>query len=205
VRPPPTHVVFDLGGVLIDWNPRHLYRDLIPDDAEREHFLSEVCGPDWNVLQDAGRTIAEANADAIARHPDKRDLIEAYYDRFDAMMKDAIHGTVAVLEELHAGGVPLYALTNWSAETFHHGERRFAFLECFDGILVSGREGLRKPDPAIFHLLCARYALEPAACVFIDDSAANAESAAALGFHAHHFTEPEKLRAELLGYRLLPG
>lgn len=199
----PTHVVFDLGGVLIDWDPRHLYRDLIPNKAEREFFLSEVCGPEWNVQQDAGRTIAEANADAIARHPDKRDLIEAYYGRFDAMMKDAIHGTVAILEELHARGTPLYALTNWSAETFHHGERRFAFLERFEGILVSGREGLKKPDPAIFRLLCERFSLEPAACVFIDDSARNVESAAALGFVAHHFAGPETLHMALAGHGLL--
>ena len=205
MKPAPTHVVFDLGGVLIDWDPRHLYRDLIPEETEREHFLTEVCGPDWNVQQDAGRTIAEANADAIARYPDKRDLIEAYYARFDVMMKGAIHGTVAILEELHASGASLYALTNWSAETFHHGVRRFAFLERFEGILVSGREGLKKPDPAIFQLLCARYALEPADCVFVDDSLANAESAAALGFHAHNFTTPEKLRADLAGHGLLPG
>lgn len=202
---PPTHVVFDLGGVLIDWDPRHLYRDLIPDEAEREHFLSEVCGPDWNVEQDAGRPIAEANADAIARYPDKRDLIEAYYGRFDAMMKGAIEGTVALLEELHDRGTPLYALTNWSAETFHHGERRFAFLKRFEGILVSGRERLRKPDPALFRLLCERFALEPAACVFIDDSARNVESATRLGFHAHHFTGSDRLRAALVGHGLLAG
>ncbi len=203
MKPPPTHVVFDLGGVLIDWDPRHLYRDLITDEAEREHFLTEVCGPEWNVQQDAGRTIAEANADAIARHPDKRELIEAYYGRFDSMMKGAIDGTVALLEALDARGTPLYALTNWSAETFHHGERRFAFLERFDGILVSGREGLRKPDPAIFHLLCERFSLEPAACLFIDDSARNVESADGLGFHAHHFRTPQDLRVALVAHGLL--
>ena len=203
MKPASTHVVFDLGGVLIDWNPRHLYDELIADAAEREHFLTEVCGPDWNVQQDAGRTIAEANAEAIARHPDKRDLIEAYYDRFDAMMKDAIHGTVAILEELHARTTPLFVLSNWSAETFHHGERRFAFLQRFDGMLISGREGLRKPDPAIFYLLAQRFALEPSRTVFIDDHAPNIESASALGFHTHHFAEPCALRADLVALGLL--
>ena len=201
----PTHVVFDLGGVLIDWNPRYLYRTLIPDEAEMEYFLDEVCGQPWNQMQDAGRTVAEANAEAIARHPDKRDLIEAYYGRFDAMMNGAIEATVAVLDELHDRGTPLYVLSNWSAETFHHAERRFAFLQRFDGLLISGREGLRKPDPAIFRLLAERFRLEPAATVFIDDHEPNIASAGALGFHAHHFRDPEDLRRDLVAHGLLPS
>lgn len=202
MKPEPTHVVFDLGGVLIDWNPRHLYRDLIPDEAEREHFLAEIVGQEWNREQDAGRPIAQANAWLIARHPDKRELIEAYYGQFDRMMKDAIHGTVALLEALHARGTPLYVLSNWSAETFHHAERRFAFLG-LDGLLISGREGMRKLDPAIFRLLAQRFDLEPARTVFIDDHAPNIDSAGALGFHAHHFTGPDHLRRALVGHGLL--
>jgi len=203
VKPAPTHVVFDLGGVLIDWNPRHLYRDLIGDESEREHFLTHVVGQEWNREQDSGRPIAEANAWLIARHPDKRALIEAYYERFDTMIGDAIHGSVAVLEELHTRGTPLYVLSNWSAETFHHAERRFAFLERFDGMLISGREGLRKPDPAIFHLLAQRFALKPERTVFIDDHAPNIESAGSLGFQTHHFNKPEKLRTDLVDLGLL--
>lgn len=205
MRQAPTHVVFDLGGVLIDWNPRHLYRDLIPDEDEREAFLTEVVGQSWNREQDSGRPIAEANAWLIARHPDKRDLIEAYYGQFDCMMKDAIHGTVAVLEELHAQGTPLYVLSNWSAETFHHAEARFAFLRLFDGLLISGREGMRKTDPEIFRLLARRFDLAPERTLFIDDHAPNIESALALGFHGHHFGEPAALRRELVALGLLPS
>ena len=203
MRQPPTHVVFDLGGVLIDWNPRHLYRDLIPDEAEMERFLEEVCTSAWNVEQDAGRSLAEATAWLVGRHPDRRDLIEAFYDQFDRMMRDAIHETVAILEELHARSTPLYLLSNASGETFHLVERRFAFLERFDGMLISGREGMIKPDPAIFHLLCRRFDLQPESCVFIDDSAANVESARALGFHGHHFSKPADLRRDLVAFGLL--
>jgi len=201
----PTHVVFDLGGVLIDWNPRHLYRTLIPDETEMECFLTEVCGQPWNQQQDAGRTIAQANAELIARHPDRQALIEAYYGRFDAMMKGAIEGTVALLDELHARETPLYVLSNWSAETFHHAERRFAFLQRFDGLLISGREGLSKPDPAIFRLLARRFRLEPSATLFIDDHEPNIESAEAVGFHAHHFRTPDLLRRDLVAHGLLPA
>lgn len=152
----PDTVIFDLGGVLIDWNPRYLYRKLIADDAGIDHFLSEVCPPEWNIAQDGGRTIAEAVAEASARHPDKTELIRAYYDRFDEMLSGPITGTVAILEELHASGVPLHALTNWSAETFPIGRRRFEFLSRFRHITVSGEIRLAKPDPAIYrHALAA--------------------------------------------------
>lgn len=203
MSPARTHVVFDLGGVLIDWNPRYLYRELIPDEAEMERFVTEVVGQAWNREQDAGRSVADANAWLIARHPDKRELIEAYYTRFDCMMKGAIEGTVAILEELDRRGTPLYALSNWSAETFPLAERRFGFLQRFDGLLISGHEGMRKPDAEIFDLLCRRFDLQPQACVFIDDHAPNIETAAGLGFHAHHFADPDDLRRDLVGLGLL--
>lgn len=194
----PSTVVFDLGGVLIDWNPRHLYRDLFGgDDARMERFLTEICSPAWNEQQDGGRTIAEAEAELLARHPDEAEMIRAFYAGFDRMMRDQIHGTVDVLEELHAAGVPLYGLTNWSAETIHHGLKRFAFFQRFRGVVVSGEIKLKKPDATIFAHLLARYGLQGPDCVFIDDSPRNVVGARAAGLHALHFTTPEALRRDL--------
>jgi len=191
-------VVFDFGGVLVDWNPRYMFRKLFNgDEAGMETFLSTVCTPDWNEHQDAGRSIAEAEAEAIARHPDKAGFIRAYYGRFDEMMAGAIDGTVAILEELHGRGVPLYGLTNWSAETFPHALKRFAFFQRFRGIVVSGEIKLKKPDPRIFAHLVATHRLTPAETVFIDDSPKNVDAAKAAGLQALHFTHPERLAADL--------
>lgn len=193
----PDTVVFDLGGVLIDWNPRYLYAKLIPDEAEREKFLAEVCTHDWNVAQDAGRTIAEATAEALSRHPDKGDLIRAFYDRFDEMLGGPVHGTVDILERLHAKGTPLYALTNWSAETFPIGRRRFPFLGLFRHITVSGELKLAKPDPAIYRHVLAVAGKPAQSCVFIDDSPKNVDAARMLGFHTIHFVGAEDLGRRL--------
>lgn len=187
-------VVFDLGGVLVDWNPRHLYRKLIADEATLEHFLAEICPQTWNEQQDAGRAVKEATAERIALYPEHEALIAAYYGRWEEMLAGAIDETAALLEALHASGVPLYALTNWSAELFPIARRRFGFLERFRGIVVSGEEGLIKPDPAIFRLLCERYGIEPATTLFIDDNPANVIAAAALGFTTHRFTTADSLR-----------
>ena len=193
-----TTVVFDFGGVLVDWNPRYLYRKLFNgDEAGMERFLSTVCHPEWNEHQDAGRPVAEAEAEAITRHPDQEARIRAYYGRFDEMMAGAIDGTVAILEELHARGVPLYGLTNWSAETFPHALKRFAFFQRFRGIVVSGRIKLKKPDPRIFAHLVRTHDLTPAQTVFIDDSLRNVDAAKAAGLHALHFTDPKRLAADL--------
>lgn len=174
-------VIFDLGGVLLEWNPRHLYRKLIQDEASCERFLAEVCHPDWNVRQDAGRSFAEAEAEAIARHPDKAELIRAWLLRFDEMIPRAIQGTVDILERLHARGVPLYALTNFSGETFRPTRKRFPFFDRFRGIVVSGDEKMLKPEARIYRLLCERYGVDPKEAVFIDDSPKNAEGAGAVG------------------------
>jgi 2-haloacid dehalogenase len=193
-----TTVVFDLGGVLIDWNPRHMYRKLFNgDEAGMERFLSTVCNQDWNEHQDAGRLIADAEAELIARHPEHEARIRAYYGRFDEMLAGAVDGTVAILEQLHARNVPLYALTNWSAETFPHALKRFAFFERFRGIVVSGRLKIKKPDPRIFAHLVATHDLIPAETVFIDDAPKNVEGAKAAGLQALHFTHPERLAADL--------
>ncbi|MDD5250258.1 MAG: HAD family phosphatase [Rhodocyclaceae bacterium] len=196
-------VVFDLGGVLIDWNPQRLYRQLIPDAAARARFLAEVCPQSWNERQDAGRPLAAATAERIALFPQHAELIAAYYGRWEDMLAGAIDDAVAVLEALHRRGVPLYALSNWSAELFPIARHRFAFLDRFRGIVVSGEEGLIKPDAAIFRVLCERHGLAPAACLFIDDNPANVAAAAALGFAAHQFTSAAALRACLNESRLL--
>lgn len=198
-------VVFDLGGVLIDWNPRHLYRKLLPDEASVEAFLAEVCTADWNYQQDAGRTVAEAVAELSARHPDRAELIAAYYGRWEEMLGGAIEEAVAVLEELAAARVPLYALTNWSRETFPIARRRFGFLERFRGIVVSGEERAAKPDPRIYRALIERYQLDPAACLFIDDVERNADGARAAGMEAMVYTSAAALRRRLADEGILPG
>lgn len=197
-------VVFDLGGVLLEWNPRHLYRKLFPgDEATMEAFLSEVCTVEWNERQDAGRTFADAVAELMPRHADKRHLIEAFGRRFGEMIPGAIEGTVAIVHELKRRGTPLYGLTNWSSETFPPQRARFPFLALLDGIVVSGDEGVIKPDARIFRILLDRYKIAPEDAIFIDDNPANAEAAAALGVHGIHFRSPEALRRELVVLGLL--
>jgi 2-haloacid dehalogenase len=193
--PPVEAVVFDLGGVLVDWNPRHLYRKLVADAAFVEWFLAEVCSPEWNAAQDAGRTWAEAVAEAKARHPAHAGLIEAYAARWPEMIAGDIPDSVAVLEDLAARDVPLYALTNWSHETFPVARARFSWLEHFRDILVSGEVGMKKPDPRIFRLMLERIGVEPAAVLLIDDVVDNVQAARALGIQAVRFTSPAALRA----------
>lgn len=189
-------VLFDLGNVLIEWDPRHLYRKLFDDEAEMEAFLTDVCSPEWNSRQDAGRTIADARAEAIARHPEHADNINAYHDRFNEMLPGPIPGTADLLTAVHAT-TPVYALTNWSAETFPLARERFAFLELFAGILVSGEEGMIKPDARIFELTIERFSLAPEQTLFIDDSLPNITAAAALGFQTHHFAAAPALAEDL--------
>ena len=199
-------VVFDLGGVLIDWDPRHLYRKLFAgDEAAMEDFLATVCTHQWNRRQDAGRSFAEGARLLKAEHPDKAELIDAYHTRFDDMMAGPIAGSVEILAELRDRGTPLYGLTNWSAETYPAALKRFAFLRWFRGILVSGEVEVIKPDPRIFALLIERFAIEPRRAVYIDDVAANVAAARPFGIHGIHFTTPAMLREELVGLGLLPS
>jgi 2-haloacid dehalogenase len=196
-------VVFDLGGVLLEWNPRHLYRKLFADEDAMEEFLARVCTTEWNERQDAGRPFAEAVAELAPAHPDKLHLINAWHERFGEMIPDAIHGTVEILRELKSRSVPVYALSNWSAETFPSQRERFAFLAWFDGIVVSGHEGCMKPDERIFRILLERYGLAADETVFIDDNPKNARAASALGIHGIHFESPDKLRRELTALGVL--
>ena len=197
-------VIFDLGGVLLDWNPRHLYRQLFPgDEAAMEHFLATICNSEWNRQQDAGRLAAEACALLKAEHPDKAALIDAYYTRHLDMIAGPIEGTVAILAELRERGTPLYFLSNYSAETYPLALGRYDFLSWFAGGIVSGEHGVIKPDPAIYRLLIERCGIDPHRAVFIDDVPVNAEAARAFGIHPIHFTGPDALRAELTGLGLL--
>ena len=199
-------VVFDLGGVLIEWDPRHLYRKLFAgNDAAMEHFLATVCTHEWNRCQDAGRSFGEGARLLKAGHPDRAELIDAYFSRFDEMMPGPIAGTIDILAELRELGTPLYGLTNFSAETYPGTFARFDFLGWFQGILVSGEVGLIKPDPRIFELLIERFAIDPRRAVYIDDVEANVVAARPFGIHAIQFTTPATLRSELAALGLLPA
>ena len=199
----PTAVVFDLGGVLIDWNPRHLYRRLIPDEAELERFVRDVVSPEWNLEHDRGRSFDEGIALLTAAHPEQAELIAAFRDRWPEMLGGPIEPTVRVLDELRTAGVRLLALTNWSAETYPIGQARFPFLAWFEAVIVSGEERIVKPDPAIFRILAERHGLTPERTVFIDDLAANVAAAAALGFRAVRFSDAPALRADLVRFGVL--
>ena len=194
----PPVVVFDLGGVLIDWDPRYVYRDLFDDDAAMEQFLATVTTPAWNARQDAGRSWAEGIETLIAEHPQHRAMIETYQDRWPDMLHGAFDANVALLGELRAAGVRLFALSDWSTETFPIARRRFPFLDWFEGIVLSAEVGATKPDRRMFDELRVRYGVEPAGTVFIDDRAPNVDAAAALGFTAIHYRDPATLRESLL-------
>jgi 2-haloacid dehalogenase len=196
-------VVFDLGGVLLDWNPRHLYRALIDDEAEMERFLGEVCTLEWHAAHDRGVPVAESCAALAAAHPQYAELINAWGERSEEMIAGPIEGTVEILEELLQKGVRCYALTNMERETYPLRLRRFPFMRWFAGTVVSSHEGIAKPDPEIFRLLLGRFGLEPGRTIMIDDSPSNIETAASLGMKAVRFTSPVALRAALNGLRLV--
>lgn len=193
----PRTVVFDIGNVLVDWNPRFLYRKIFADEAEMEWFLGHVCTPAWNLEQDRGRTFKDAVALLIAQYPHYEPAIRAFDERWTETISGPIAGSVALLESLRQQGVPDYAITNFSHEKFGIAKERFPFLAEFRGTIVSGEEKLLKPDPEIYRLLFDRYGLDPSECVFIDDSAANVEGGRTVGMHALHFTGPERLAADL--------
>lgn len=195
-------VAFDLGGVLIDWNPRHLYRRLLDDEAAIERFLAEVCTPEWNATLDAGQPFADGVAQLVKEHPAQAELIEAYRLRWSEMLGGCFPETVEIMRRLREEGMPVYALSNWATETFPSTREQFPFLDEFDGILLSGEIGVGKPDPVIFRLFLDRFGLAAEATVFIDDSPANVAAARSLGIRAVHFQNATQLKLELLGLGL---
>ncbi len=202
---PARAVLFDLGGVLVDWNPRHLYRRLFVDERAMEGFLATVCTPAWNEEQDLGRPFAEGVRLLTERHPHWAEEIRAFDACWEEMLKGPIAGSVALLGGLRERGIALFALTNWSAEKFAVSRARFAFFEWFGGIMVSGEERLKKPDPRIFRLAARRFGLDPAATLFVDDSARNVDAAAGLGFRTHRFVDALALNRALVEHGLLPA
>jgi len=196
-------VVFDLGGVLIDWNPRHLYRQLFDDEAAMERFLASVCTNEWHADHDRGVSTAESCELLAAEHPEHAELIRAWAERSEDMVAGAIDETVEILAELKRTGVRLFVLSNMEPETFPLRLDRFEFLHWFDDYVISGYEGLIKPDPAIFRRLLRRFDLQPARTLFIDDNEANVDAACAIGIKAVLFDNPEQLREHLVNAGLL--
>lgn len=192
-------IVFDLGAVLIDWNPRHLYRKIFKTEEEVTWFLENICTHDWNEKQDAGRPFEEATNELLAKFPAYEVPIRAWYGRWQETISGPIQGTVDILTQMRdSKRFKLYALTNWSAETFPWALEKFEFLSWFDGIVVSGHEKTRKPFPEFFQILFDRYTINPAQALFIDDSQRNINGAMEVGLPGIHFQSPEQLKTELI-------
>ena len=198
------YVVFDLGGVLIDWNPRYLYRKLFDDPNEIEYFLTKICHGQWNESLDEGYPFAKACQDKMAEFPNYRDAIEAYWKRWPEMLNGVHQGTVDLLEQIYQSqSHRLFSITNWSAETFPTARQLFPFLGYFEDIVVSGEEKLIKPNVGIFQILFERNQLMPRKGLFIDDNAKNVDAARACGMQALHFTTSEQLKSDLDSLNIL--
>ena len=196
------NVIFDLGGVLIDWNPDKVYKDVFNNDSEKMiHFYTKICTQDWNENQDAGYPMAKATEERVALFPEYEKEIRMFYGRWDDMLGDQIQGTVDILKELSDDpNYKVVALTNWSHETFPKAIAKFSFLQWFEGILVSGEEKTRKPFPKIYELTLSRFNLKAGESLFIDDNLRNIEAARKFGIHSIHFQSPEQLNKELGAY-----
>ena len=193
-----TTIIFDLGGVLIDWNPAYVFDNLIEDEAKRRHFFENICTSEWNEEQDAGRPIKEATNMLVDQYPEWQEFIEAYYGRWEEMLGGPIEDTVDIFRQLkESDQYKFYALTNWSAELFPIALQRYDFLHWFDGRLVSGEEKMRKPFPEFYQLLLDRFNIKKEEAVFIDDNIRNAESAEKFGIETIRFTSPADLRKSL--------
>ena len=202
VTSPVDAVVFDIGGVLLDWQPSRVYAELIPDPDELAWFLANVCTTEWNLSLDAGRDFEEACTTLAAEHPDQAERIHAW-KRQDEMIAGELAEVVALVDRLAERGVPRYLLTNMPADVFAARVERYPVLQRFHGAVVSGEEGVLKPSAEIFHLVRDRFGLDPAATLFVDDSAVNVEGARAVGFRAHRFVDGAGLEAELRALDLL--
>ena len=191
-------IIFDLGAVLIDWNPTYLYKKIFEREEEMHHFLKTICTPDWNEEQDAGRSLQEATDLLVKEFPDHEENINAFYGRWTEMLGDAIQDSVDIFKELkESNKYKIYALTNWSAETFPVAVERFEFLNWFDGVVVSGTEMMRKPHPDFYKILLNRYQVNTENALFIDDNLRNVLAARELGIDSIHFQSPEQLHNEL--------
>jgi 2-haloacid dehalogenase len=190
-------VAFDNGGVLIDWDPRHLYRQLFSGPAEMEDFLARICTDNWHREHDLGADITASCQRLAALHPGYRDMIMAWAERGEEMAAGQFHQTVSVLADVKAAGIRCYTLSNMEPQAFTARSARFPFMAWFDGHIISGIEGVAKPDLRIFEILLNRYALAPEETVFIDDSQRNIEAARTLGINAVHYTGAQQLRQEL--------
>ncbi len=193
------NIIFDFGGVLMDWNPRYYFQTYFDDAEKMEHFLKNIATDEWNAEQDRGRSLAEGTEFQVEKHPEWEAEIRAYYDNWTTMLKADIPENVAVLKKLGKSKYDLYGLTNWSAETFSYALANYDFFQLFDGkIVVSGTEKLIKPDPAIWKVLLERYQIKGEESVFIDDNARNILVAKSLGFICIHIKEDTDLERELL-------
>lgn len=188
----PRSIVFDFGGVLIDWNPEYLYRRVFDNETEMLHFLEHVCRPDWNIMQDAGRPLDEATRLLQAEFPEYHEEIALFYGNWEEMLGGTFEENVKLIKPLKEK-YPVYGLTNWSAETLPIAMDRYNFFDDLDGVVVSGEEKLIKPDPAIYEVLLERFKLKPEETLFIDDNAANIETARQMGFQTMHYTGEENL------------
>ena len=196
-------IIFDLGGVLVDWNPAYLYRKIFETEEEVNHFLEEICTYSWNAEQDAGRTIEEANQILIQQYPDQEELIRAYYGRWVEMFGPNIEGSVKILEQLvNDDKYRVLALTNWSAETWPIALDLFPFFSWFEHVLVSGQENMKKPDLRIYDLICTRYQIDKTKALFFDDSLKNVLGAKEYGLNAFQFLNPPQLKEELASYEV---
>lgn len=191
-------IIFDLGGVLIDWNPRYVYRTIFKTEDEIDWFFENVCTSDWNEEQDAGRLLNEATEELVIKHPQWEKEIRAYYGRWEEMLGGAIPETVEIFRKLKQNKeLKFYALTNWSAETFPVALERFEFLQWFDGIVVSGVEKSRKPFPEFYQKLLDKFNVNPEQAILIDDNLRNVKAGEALGIKGIHFINPEQMQHEL--------
>jgi len=197
-------IIFDLGGVLIDWNPRYVFHDDYFDTTEtRDYFLEHVCTSDWNENQDAGYPIASATEERVALFPEWEKEIRDYYGRWTEMLGGPIHETVDIFKELKQNpALKFYALTNWSAETFPVALERFDFLHWFDGRVVSGEEKTRKPFPEFYRTLLSRFGINPVRALFIDDNLRNIRGAEAIGMKGYHFINPGQLKNDLAFFQI---
>jgi 2-haloacid dehalogenase len=187
-------IIFDFGGVLLNWDPRHLYRKYFNGDEQAmERFLSEVDFFSWNLHQDAGRPFSEGVAQGCAQHPDYCELLKIYDEHYPESIIGPISGSVEILKDLKQAGYSLFGLSNWSAEKFNLVRGQYEFLDWFEQILLSGEARLAKPDPRIFHLMLEKVGRPAAECLLIDDSPKNIETAQRLGFQTIHFQSPEQL------------